>query len=217
MKLLRIYSTSIAEFRVRKQVIRVRIDVRTCKQIGKRKCLDICIYIYVYYIIICIYNYVRKYPTNCTSSYIGFSWTFMPPLLIWQEKDIFSSVNMHNYFNTFTDILYSMSFFFQKMYFLKNSTLFNVSLVFCDCRIQKYVVERRLILLISDIVDRRVLQFVRKIPEKRRDAFRHIINAPAWRKYHYKTVQSLRNVVCVFIGKIFSRVISIVLLSVTSL
>lgn len=163
MKLLRIYSTSIAEFRVRKQVIRVRIDVRTCKQIGKRKCLDICIYIYTY--IILLYNYVRKYPTNCTSSYIGFSWTFMPPLLIWQEKDIFSSVNMHNDFNTFTDVLYSMSFFFQKMYFLKNSTLFNVSLVFCDCRIQKYVVERRLILLISDIVDRRVLQFVRKIPE----------------------------------------------------
>lgn len=65
------------------------------------------------------------------------------------------------------------------MYSLKNSTLFNVSLVFCDCRIQKYVVERRLILLISDIVDRRVLQFVREIPEKRRDAFRHIINAPA--------------------------------------
>ena len=54
MKLLRIYSTSIAEFRVRKQVIRVRIDVRTCKQIGKRKCLDICIYILHIYNVIYI-------------------------------------------------------------------------------------------------------------------------------------------------------------------
>lgn len=59
MKLLRIYSTSIAEFRVRKQVIRVCIDVRTCKQIGKRKCLDICIYIYTY--IILLYVYIITY------------------------------------------------------------------------------------------------------------------------------------------------------------
>lgn len=60
-----------------------------------------------------------------------------------------------------------------------------------------------MVFLIRNIVNGGIFQFVWKISEKRCDAFRYIINASAWRKYHYKTVQSLhsRNVIHVFNNK----------------